>query len=153
MSAGYPAELKTAEDVAGVLRRFHDNLTDKAPFRFKMIVKLLDDILCDYPDPYEAVIVLARAAEDGKVDFGGDVWNTLDLRAYGRLRGSLSLPEGMARYFYIYEFIADKRLRAELYFHLAAWEDADEVGDDLAIAAAKAELDKLLNQPRIGEYR
>ena len=60
----------------------------------------------------------------------------------------------MAWYCYMDEFIVtDRRLSVELYLQLAAWEDADKVGDDLTIAAAKAELDNLLNHRRIGEYR
>lgn len=139
---GYPAELKTAKDIAGVLRRVNDDLADKSPFRFATVEKLLREILTDYPDPYEVAVVLSRAAYRGELDLGGEVWNTLDVRAYARLRTWYWMPEGMGRYAYLMDFVAGASLWAQCYPWLAAWEDAAD--DSRAITKAQAELDRLL---------
>lgn len=142
MVGEYPTELKTAKDVAGVLRRFNDAMADKSPFRFTTVEKLIREILTDYPDPYEVAVVLSRAVEHGELALDGAIWNTLDVRAFGRLREWCYLPEGMGRYAYLMDFVAGASLRAQCYPWLAAWEDAAD--DTRTIAQARVELDKLL---------
>jgi len=125
MKTEFPVSLKTPKSVAGVLRRINDDLGGGSlPFRFATVEKLVKQLLEDYPDPYELVYVVARAIEDGDLALDGAVWNSLDLRAYGRLRAGHFLPEGWARPSYFMEFIAVKPLKLEMYFLLAEWEDS-----------------------------
>jgi len=141
--SAYPAALKTATDIAGVLRRLHDNLGG-GTFRFTTVEKLIREILSDYPDPYDVTFVLLQAMDARELDMGGEVWNTLDVRAYSRLHSDYKMPAGMGRYAYLAYYVADAHLRQLCYLPLASWEDAVEADDTQSAAAAKAELDKLL---------
>ena len=121
----FPVDLKTAKDVTGALRRINDGLgAGRLPFRFTTVERLVREILKDYHDPYEVVIVLARAVDDGDLALDGAVWHSLDLRAYGRLRAGHHLPEGWAWPSYFFEFVAAKCVKYHMYVLLAEWEDS-----------------------------
>jgi hypothetical protein len=117
-------------------------MTGEMAFPFATVERLIREIMIDYPDPYEVACVLLTAAKRHELDLVGEVWNTLDVRAYARLRAWYWMPEGMGRYAYLMDFVAGASLRAQCYPWFAAWEDAAD--DTRVIAEARVELDKLL---------
>lgn len=138
-----------AEFVAGVLRCLWERWgLQGIDFKFKTAQKTVREILEDYPDPYEVAIVLLSAAER---DHGvlEDVWLTLDVRAFGRLRGWIAnLPDGAARYIYLARYAAPREWRAACwavcYPLIGDLEDAAEAGDYDAAQAALESLKELL---------